>query len=247
MNCIYDDIFCNFFQFNVRMNQEGIDYMHHMLLYRCTIPLNILNPSVIFEPFINFAGQECYDLAHPLGPIPTVFCNQLKFGHAIGGRPQFFSGNLGIPLGEINSEEYYLLQTHYDNPNNLTNITTDIQIDLYYTHNLRLNDAGIISVGHHIPGSPGILIPPGEPKHLIYGHCSGPCTRRMIPPQGVQLAGGLLHSHLGGRRVRAKHFRNGAEMPWAENDDNYKFQFQPLRMFREERTLLPGDQLSIRK
>lgn len=221
--------------------------MHHMILYRCSVPLNILNPAVIFEPFTKSPGQECYDLAQPLGPIPTVFCNSLKFGHAIGGRPQFFNGNMGIPIGETNAVEYYVLQVHYDNPNSLTNITTDIQIDMYYTQNLRLNDAGIISVGHHIPGSPGILIPPGEQRHRIYGHCSQSCTRKMLNPQGIQLAGGLLHAHLGGRRIRAKHYRSGKELPWLENDDNYKFQFQNLRMFREEKTLLPGDQLSVRK
>lgn len=69
----------------------------------------------------------------------------------------------------------------------------------------------------------------------------------MLPATGIKLVVGLLHGQLATRRVRVNHFRNGRELPWLENDNNYKFHFQNTRIFREERSLMPRDQVSIRK
>lgn len=198
--------------------------MHHMLLYRCNPPLNV-NPALVYSPFLGSPGQECYSLSDLLGPMPTQFCTDLVLGHAIGGLPTFFPDHVGIPIGDRNPEEFFMLQVHYDNENAQANITTRIQMDVYYTENPRENDASVLSLGHHIPGAPSILLPPGQQNHRFYGHCAPSCTRKMFPPEGIKIAGALLHSHMAGRRVRIQHFRNGRELPWIANDDNYKVKF----------------------
>ncbi len=38
-----------------------------------------------------------------------------------------------------------------------------------------------------------------------------------------------------------QHFRNGKELPWLNYDNNFNFNYQQIRIFREERQILPGD------
>lgn len=219
--------------------------MHHMLLYRCNPPLS-LTPTVVYEPFVKHPGEECYSTSQPLGIIPFQYCTELKMGHAIGGLPLFLPAHVGFSIGETNPNEYFMLQTHYDNPGGQGNITADIKIDIYYTRNVRKHDGGILSLGQHIPGSPSILLPQNTIDHRIYGHCSSACTRKMLPPQGIKFVGALLHSHNAGRRLRIQHFRNNRELPFVLNDDNYQFLFQPIRLMRNEVTIIPGDQVTMR-
>lgn len=220
--------------------------MHHMLLYRCNPPLP-LTPTVVYEPFTKHPGEECYSTSQPLGIIPFQYCTELKMGHAIGGLPLFLPAHVGFSVGETNPNEYFMLQTHYDNPGGQGNITSDIKIDIYYTRNVRKHDGGILSLGQHIPGSPSILLPQNTIDHRIYGHCSSACTRKMLPPDGVKFVGALLHSHNAGRRLRIQHFRNNRELPFVLNDDNYQFLFQPIRLLRNEVAIMPGDQVTMRK
>ncbi len=50
-----------------------------------------------------------------------------------------------------------------------------------------------------------------------------------------------MHTHLAGSGVRRVHIRNGKELPWISYDDNYNFNFQQIRVLRQERVILPGD------
>lgn len=168
-------------------------------------------------------------------------------GHAIGGTPFFMPEHVGFPIGETNPSEYFMLQVHYDNVAGRPNITSDIQIDVFYTNRIRKNDGAILSVGHHIPGSPSILLPTNTIDHRLHGHCSSACTRKILPPEGIKVFGTLLHAHNAGRRLRVQHFRDNREIPWISNDDNYQFSFQPVRMFRNEATIMPGDHVTMRK
>ena len=97
------------------------------------------------------------------------------------------------------SNQYALLEIHYDNPNSaqgtIGNITVrqsmisciltlDIidqsGITFYYTEVAeKVNHlAGIMVVGHHI--TPNMLIPPQLDTYSIAGLCSGDCTDKVV-------------------------------------------------------------------
>ncbi|CAG0904386.1 unnamed protein product, partial [Darwinula stevensoni] len=87
-------------------------------------------------------------------------------------------------------------------------------------------------------------ITPGRQSHFMnVGLCNSKCTEIAFPPEGIHIFSGFLHSHLLGRKMRVRVFRNGEELPWLQNDDNYDFDYQQVRVFREHITLYPGDQL----
>ncbi|ODM89911.1 DBH-like monooxygenase protein 1 [Orchesella cincta] len=75
------------------------------------------------------------------------------------------------------------------------------------------------------------------------GHCATGCTSRWIPPEGISVFAAFLHTHTSGRGVRFQHFRGNEELPWISSDDNFNFNYQQVRLLREERRILPGDQL----
>ena len=49
----------------------------------------------------------------------------------------------------------------------------------------------------------------------------------------------LLHTHLVGKKVRVRHFRDGIELPIIDKDDTYDFNFQETRSLPAEVTVLP--------
>lgn len=204
-----------------------------------------ISPTPVFDRFVNQTGEECYTPTDEIGTIPTQYCTELKVGNAIGGYSLFFPDHVGIPIGDTGPDEYFLFQVHYDNPDERSDILVNIQMDIFYTPDLRENDAGVISLGQDIPGSPSILIPPNSADHTLYGHCSSSCTAKMFPKEGIKIVSALLHSHNAGTRIRFHHFRDGKELPWISNDDNYMFQFQPSRLLRNEVQILPGDHLAL--
>ena len=167
----------------------------------------------------------------------------------MNGKPVFLPEHVGIPMSE-SPNEYYMLQTHYENPMLTQGIRLRFTLEVFYTDNLRKHDAGVMIVGHKKPGSPSLIIPPSSLSHSIYGHCGGKCTKEMMEgsnPQGIQIFAASLHTNMAGRQVRMIHVREEEELPWITYDDNYNFMFQQTRILRKERTILPGDQLITSK
>ncbi|CAG7723093.1 unnamed protein product, partial [Allacma fusca] len=70
------------------------------------------------------------------------------YGWAVGGETLILPENIGIPLNELGIPEYFLLEVHYDNPNNLSNLNYNTGIEIYTTTNLREQEAGIIRIGY---------------------------------------------------------------------------------------------------
>ncbi|CAG7823378.1 unnamed protein product, partial [Allacma fusca] len=93
------------------------------------------------------------------------------YGWAVGGDALILPENIGIPLNELGSPEYFLLEVHYDNPNKLSDLNYNTGIEIYTTTNLRTQEAGIIRIGYET--GPGLMIPPNTSNYVIAGHCSG--------------------------------------------------------------------------
>jgi len=162
----------------------------------------------------------------------------------VGARTFFLPPQMGIPVGS-SPDEYYLFQVHYDNPTRRESVV-DVSIDFFYTSQLRPNVGGMLTVAHSIPGrSPALLLPPSTISHNIYGMCPSECTKRMLPHDGINMVSVFLHSHNSGKRIRLHHFRNGVELQWISKDDNYAFNYQPMRALTEEVKVLPGDHLAL--
>ncbi|ODN00878.1 DBH-like monooxygenase protein 2 [Orchesella cincta] len=227
---------------NTRLESvQAIKHTHHLLLYRCTPPSNT-SSAEFFGPHVNSSGQQCYFLSRPISAIPTQYCTEIKYGWAIGQRITFMPDDAGLPMGD-SLDEYYNLQIHYDNPDQLNDIEYDIHIDIFYTEQLRPNQMGLITVGHHIPGSPSLLIPPNSPDHRIFGHCGSECTESILPPEGINVAAFVQHTHYSGRKIKVSHFRGNQELPWLANDNNFNATFQETRLLRRPINIRRGDRL----
>ncbi|CAL8068076.1 unnamed protein product [Orchesella dallaii] len=225
-------------------NRTHLPNVHHMLVNRCYAPLGY-EPEEVFEEATRSEGAEIYFLADPSNPIPTQYCGEGLFTYAVGSEPIFLPKHVGIPMSE-NGTEYIMAQIHYDNPNSVGNLEIEVILEAYYTENLREHDGGLFWVGDVSNATTTIVLPPNSQNHVVVGHCPGECTKRMFPEEGINLIGTTLHTHTTGNSVRTLHFRGNKELPWAAADNNFNFNFQAFRMFREEVKVLPGDQLTSR-
>ncbi|CAL8092490.1 unnamed protein product [Orchesella dallaii] len=214
-------------------------HVHHLLLYRCHPPPGV-DPATLFDTRSD--GGECYFIRDP-NPLNTQYCTEDVHLYAVGGRPTFFPEHVGMPLSASGGPEYYLLQTHYDNPDSLPDLRISFSLQAYYTPNIRENEAGMITLGTITPGSTTIIVPPDTQDHTIMGHCAPGCTDQMFPQEGITVFASFLHTHIAGRAARYHHFRGNRELPWILTDDNYDFNYQQYRVLREERQLLQGDLL----
>lgn len=154
-----------------------------------------------------------------------------------------FPENVGFPIGENGQSQYYMMEVHYDNPKELKGVTFDTGVRTYYTPNLREEDAGIMILGHIT--NPSLLVPPQTSDLIVAGHLSPECSKTYFPQDGIQAFNSLLHGHLSGRKLKLRHFRNGEELPWLDNDDAYDFNFQQNKPLQQFRQILPNDQLTF--
>lgn len=65
-----------------------------------------------------------------------------------------------------------MVQAHYENPEKSSKVEMEYELEFYYTSKVREHDAGIMVVGHEIPGTPpSLMIPANSSGHVIFGHC----------------------------------------------------------------------------
>ena len=57
--------------------------------------------------------------------------------------------------------------------------------------------------------------------------------------EDIKIIAVLQHSHLLGRGVTTRHFRNGVELEPLMDDPNYDFNFQSFRPLKKERIMKP--------
>ncbi|CAL8128851.1 unnamed protein product [Orchesella dallaii] len=224
-------------------SEQSQRHIHHFLLFRCVAPEGI-EPEALFEGQSQTGGRECY-VQVEVNTLEYKYCKEIVYAWAVGGKGIFFPDHVGVPMSE-DGTEYFSLQIHYDNFNLLPNLRISSTLQIHYSSELRNHDLAILGVGEFFPGPTSIYIPPNSLNHIIIGHCAPGCTRRILPPEGINVVAALTHSHISSKGMRILHFRDKKELPWLLNDDNYNPSYQPFRMLRKERKILPGDQLSVR-
>ena len=62
-----------------------------------------------------------------------------------------------------------------------------------------------------------------------------------------KIVGILQHAHLLGSGIKTRHFRNGTELEPLADDPNYDFNFQEMRLLKQERVVKPVSFLAIDK
>ncbi|XP_067141855.1 DBH-like monooxygenase protein 1 [Centruroides vittatus] len=209
-------------------------FVHHMILYECT---GVETEKI--APYLNEEYTECYTKDN-LPKFP--FCFTLTYGWAVGGDTFIFPDQVGLPLG-IPEVKWLLLETHYDNPSLKRGIVDNSGFRITYTPKLRKHDAAVLAVGNL--WYPCVFIPPKQKEYIVAGHAHPSCLRQRVPPEGIKMYAFLLHSHLIGKKLKVRHFRNGEELLPLARDLNYDFDFQQFKYLPEERTVLPSDHLVV--
>jgi hypothetical protein len=59
----------------------------------------------------------------------------------------------------------------------------------------------------------------------------------------LNIIGGLLHTHLTGRKVRLLHYRNGIQLPNILSDEHFDFNYQDYKHVDKPTVILPGDEI----
>ena len=101
---------------------------------------------------------------------------------------------------------------------------------LYYTDKLRKFDGYSQDVQAHWDT---IVIPPRQPDYKINAFCSSECLKSIIPKEGIKVFAVYTHTHLTGRKIIGRHFRNGTELEPIVVDNHYDFNYQVIKRNEE--------------
>ncbi len=115
----------------------------------------------------------------------------------------------------------------------------------FTTKYFREIDAGLLTLGHNV--HPSMTIPPNTTNFVVSGHCASGCMQYALNqshPDGIKAFNVLLHSHISGKKLKLRHFRQSEELPWLDFDDHYFFDYQQNKHLSEQVVILPGDQLT---
>ncbi|XP_064605912.1 DBH-like monooxygenase protein 1 [Liolophura sinensis] len=187
----------------------------HEFLVHHIVVYGCLRP--VSRAAVNF-GHPCY---HRAMPADWWHCNAVLLAWSIGGGVHELPSHVGIPFGVPDDPTLIVMETHYDNPSNHAGIRDSSGLRLILTPELRQYDAGVFQTGTVVSGRQSMV----------------------NRTEGIHSIGVIFHSHLLGRGIRLRHFRNGRELELIAEDKTYDFNLQVLRYLKEERLVLPGDGL----
>ncbi|KAG8444564.1 hypothetical protein GDO86_009648, partial [Hymenochirus boettgeri] len=208
--------------------QKGNENLvHHIVLYECAKDCN--------DTVLDY-GHECY---HPNMPDAFHTCEMVVFAWAVGGEVGTFTLSMFSPVGYVDVMILVLCHSFSS-----AGLTDNSGIRLYYTPHVRKYDAGVLETGIWV--SLYHMIPPGMSAFRSEGHCTMECLEEALSsesPEGIRVFAVLLHAHLAGQAIWARHYRNGKEQKLLAYDTEYDFNFQEYKYLEEERTIFPGDSL----
>ncbi|XP_068754351.1 DBH-like monooxygenase protein 1 isoform X1 [Montipora capricornis] len=217
----------------VQPGNEGL--VHHLMVYECHGNFNDSH----FK-----AGYNCRDQANM--PLGKCYFNNIVAAWGFGGEAFYYPPKAGFPIGTADSPKFYMMEIHYDNPERIEGRNDSSGMRFHYTSNIRMYDAGTLSVGDL--SSNFLVIPPKQESWLSVGFCPKECNLEpmiasKLPEGGINVFAAFLHTHLQGVATWTKHFRSGVELPEIARDDNYDFNFQDIQVLKKEVNIQPGDDM----
>ncbi|KAH3694939.1 hypothetical protein DPMN_082384 [Dreissena polymorpha] len=138
------------------------------------------------------------------------------------------------------------METHYDNPTQKTGVIDNSGIRITLTKQVRRNEASLLQLG--VDDNPFQVIPPGLDVFISSGYCTERCISEAFKQSNVQEVKAfslMQHSHLIGRAIKTRHFRNGTELKPLAYEPAYDFNFQEFRSFPKEIPIRPGDSFTV--
>ncbi|XP_014208598.1 MOXD1 homolog 2 [Copidosoma floridanum] len=205
-------------------------YLHHMTLYECR------GNETKLKEAKRTNGSSCssVDWLH-------AQCNTIAATWSLGSEGFNYPAEAGYALNGYDGPRYYMLETHYSNPQLDSFVTDNSGLRLYHTDKLRTHDAGVLSIG--IDPNWRHIIPPGQPEVISEGHCISRCTGEMLPDKGVNVFGVVMHTHQLGKKARLRQIRDGKELAPIAADSSYDPNYQEFRRLQRPVKVMPGDHL----
>ncbi|CAF1430401.1 unnamed protein product, partial [Rotaria sordida] len=140
------------------------DLVHHLLIYEC-------DPTAQFDDN-NLPDDLCNEIY--LQTAPCAYNGAIIWD--VGGNDIVaFPEEAGYPIGGDFLIKYYMVQIHYNNPNQLSNRTDSSGIRFYIGKELRQHDLGYLTLG--TTSTPHALaIPPKMERFIIDSYCPATAT-----------------------------------------------------------------------
>ncbi|OWF40136.1 DBH-like monooxygenase protein 1 [Mizuhopecten yessoensis] len=194
---------------------------HHMIKYEPVItPGNELNVHhvVVFRcdkraaELAKYDGTafrcEYYDQTVPEPLRGCLF--KAIIAWAVGGEAFYYPPSAGFSLGTDADPDFLVMQTHYDNPLGRSDIVDSSGFRITITPTLRPHDAALLMIGMSVV--PMHMIPPLELDFVSQGYCPPELLRNALPQEGINAFAVLQHSHLLGKEMMTRIYRNGSEI-----------------------------------
>jgi hypothetical protein len=207
---------------------ENVNVVHHQILYACRT-----RPTA-FEAAPSTSGN-----------MP---CTDLVFAWAVGGNdfclPTDIEGpgsgvHVGIEFDHVHENAWYVLEIHYDNPNQTAGIvdTSGVRVDLvspkhqptnFDLATLRYVSGGVLWAGSGLGEMTGAG---GVPGGMHDYRLQAACRYEAIPDSGVTVFGYVNHAHTIGRKLWTSVYRQGQYAFDAGCDPAYDFDLQQIAPF----------------
>ncbi|CAB9522351.1 DBH-like monooxygenase protein 1 [Seminavis robusta] len=167
-------------------------------------------------------------------------CSIMKWPWAVGSEDIIFPEDVGLPFG--GEQTMLVLQMHYYNPNLVEDIRDSSGVRVYFTTELRPEEAGVIALNGGTGPWQRPSVPAGQSDYaldpmVIPSSCTNYNWREPITVLGV-----IHHMHLAGLNMDINVERDGRSLGPLRHEKFYDFNHQSL----EESPLGkldPGDQL----
>ncbi|XP_033727736.1 DBH-like monooxygenase protein 1 [Pecten maximus] len=209
---------------------------HHVLIFKCPKPASEL---------ASYDGATFRCEKHATVPEALHDCiTQVVVAWAIGGEAFYYPPDAGYSLGSHGDPDFFVMETHYDNPMAKADIVDSSGIRITMTPTLRTHDAGLLQIGLAV--GKNHIIPPFEPAFVSEGFCPSELLGKGVPTEGIEAFAILQHSHLLGKEMTTRHYRNGREIKPLATDKHYDFDFQDMRYLPKKRKIFPGDKLEVK-
>ncbi|EDW95510.2 uncharacterized protein Dyak_GE22605 [Drosophila yakuba] len=216
-------------------SSSSVHYLQHITLHECQ------GAHAELEEMAREQGRPCLGARS----IPLA-CNAIVASWSRGSEGFTYPHEAGYPI-ESRQAKYYLMETHYNNlkPDfaqlHARQMADNSGLKIYFTHVLRPNDAGILSIG--MDPNWRHIIPPGQKRVVSEGQCIEDCTGYAFPQQGINIFAVMMRTHQIGKEVKLRQIRQTEELPPIAHDSNIDVAYQDFRRLPQSVHSMPGDRL----
>jgi dopamine beta-monooxygenase len=176
-------------------------FVHHMVLHICTAPAST-------TPF------AC--------PSMPSGCANILYAWGKGGGPFVLPSITGIQIGGLGRMNA-VLQVHYYNPENVSDIFDNTGVEIYRTNLLRQTQSALLVIG-----TVNFTLIPGIREITVSNYCPSQLTSTLIPVNGITAYSSFMHEHQRGRRMWSEVWRNGSLFATLGNNQNFDFNLQKV-------------------